>query len=79
MRLFSEHPASVGETYWTHLLTALRFSGVLFVAGVCCFVHALFPFLFPKTASLLIYRLHTQMIVQRTLRQNKTGRDCLVD
>jgi hypothetical protein len=50
-RIFTEHPASVGETYWGHLLRASWFGGKMLLAAGACFVHAIFPFLFVKTGS----------------------------
>ena len=40
MRLFTEHPASVNETYGQHFLHASRFAGSLLLAGCACLVHA---------------------------------------
>ena len=64
-RLFTEHPASVGETYWGHLLRATWFGSRLLLAAAACFVHALFPFLFVKTGSRAITELYTAMVTQR--------------
>ena len=58
VRLFRDHPASVDETYLQHLAFAARFSGLLFAAALAALVHALLPFLFEKTASTIIRRLH---------------------
>jgi Family of unknown function (DUF6356) len=60
-RWFWEHPASAGETYWQHLRMALGFSAALIAAGAACFVHALVPALFQKTASGTVMRLHSTM------------------
>ncbi|MCP1676735.1 hypothetical protein J2T57_003908 [Natronocella acetinitrilica] len=57
LNLFTEHPASVGETYSEHMLMALSFAGTLFVATVACLIHAFFPFLFKTTASRRITEL----------------------
>jgi hypothetical protein len=64
-RLFTEHPASVGETYWGHLLRAAWFSGRMAFGAVACLIHAIFPFLFVKTGSQLITQLHTAMVTHR--------------
>ena len=64
-RLFNEHPASVGETYWTHLLRASWFAGKMLLGAAACFIHALLPFLFVKTGSETITRLHTAMVTNR--------------
>jgi len=58
LRAFTEHPASVGETYGQHFLFALRFSGRLFLASGAAFVHALIPALCEQTASKRIKAMH---------------------
>lgn len=67
-KLFSEHPASVGETYTEHMGQAFSFSGALIVAGLACFCHGIFPFLFKKTGSKAITRLHDRMVSNRDSR-----------
>ena len=54
LRAFTEHPASVGESYWQHLAFALGFAVRLLLAGLAALVHALLPFLFKTTVSRLI-------------------------
>ena len=65
-RLFSEHPASVGESYGEHLLQASSFGGRMILAGLACLVHGLLPFLFVRTGSAAIAALHTRMITHRS-------------
>ena len=67
-KLFTDHPASVGENYLEHLFAALSFSGGLLMAALVCLVHALFPFLFVKTGSRRITGLYEQMVAQRDRR-----------
>ena len=64
-RLFTEHPATVGETYWGHLLRASWFGGRMLLGAGACFVHAIFPFLFVKTGSQAITQLHSAMVANR--------------
>jgi hypothetical protein len=64
-RLFNEHPASVGETYWQHLLRASWFGGKMLMGAGACFIHALLPFLFVKTGSETITQLHAAMVANR--------------
>jgi hypothetical protein len=64
-RLFNEHPASVGETYWRHLLRASWFGGKMLFGAGACFVHALLPFLFVETGSQTITQLHAAMVSNR--------------
>ncbi len=67
-RLFTEHPASVGETYFQHLAAAWGFSWRMMLASLACLVHALLPFLFEKTGSRAITLLHDRMVVNRQRR-----------
>lgn len=60
-RLFTDHPQSVDETYFEHLVFAGKFSGKLFAAGCAALVHALLPFTFEKTASRMINEMHYRM------------------
>ena len=69
MRAFTEHPKSVGETYTEHMGQAFSFSGAMFVASICCFLHGLFPFLFVKAGSECVERLHRRMVTHRDRRQ----------
>ncbi len=64
-RLFTEHPRSVDESYFQHLLAALSFSVSLALAALACLVHAFLPFLFVKTGSRMIDRLHDRMVTNR--------------
>ena len=62
---FTTHPASVNETYIQHMKSALTFSLTFFGGGIIALIHAFFPFLFEKTGSELITRLHQKMVSQR--------------
>ena len=50
-KLFTEHPASVGETYGEHLVMASGFGFRMILGGMACLIHGLLPFLFVKTGS----------------------------
>ena len=58
---FTEHPASVDETYFQHLCFAMSFSLRLFGAGLAALVHAFLPFLFEKTAGNAIRQMHARI------------------
>ena len=45
-RAFTEHPDSVGETYFQHMGSASWFAMNMAVAAFCCAVHAVLPFAF---------------------------------
>jgi Family of unknown function (DUF6356) len=64
-RLFTEHPDSVGESYFEHMRVALSFAGPLLAAGGAALVHAFLPFLFLTTASTTVKRLHARMTSRR--------------
>lgn len=70
--LFTEHPASVDETYGEHMQVAGSFGARMIVAGLACLVHAALPFLFVKTGSVAITELHERMVAKR--RRHAPGR-----
>ncbi len=57
-RLFIDHPASVGQTYWQHMGFAVRVAALLVAAGCAALVHGFLPFLFKRTASNRIVALY---------------------
>ena len=59
-RSFTEHPATVNETYFQHFLFAMRLAILLLAAGLAALIHALLPALFAHTASEIVERLHRQ-------------------
>jgi len=63
---FTEHPATVGETYGQHFQSALGFSIRMIGGGLACMVHAAFPFLFESTGSATIRSLYDRMITHRS-------------
>ena len=64
-RLFTAHPASVGETYFGHLVQATSFGFRMLIAGIACIVHGLFPFLCITTGSDAMKELHAEMSARR--------------
>lgn len=63
--LFTDHPASVGETYLEHLGMSWRFGAVMLLGGLACLLHGLVPALCMRTGSGAIRRLHDLMVVNR--------------
>ena len=59
-RLFTDHPASVGEDYFGHMAFALKFSGLLMLAASAALIHAVLPFLCQTTASRIVQGLATR-------------------
>jgi len=66
--LFSEHPASVGETYVEHMGVAFSFGWAMLGGGLACLVHGVFPFLFTSTGSRTVAALHERMVLARRRR-----------
>jgi len=55
---FTEHPASVDETYLEHMAVSAGISRQLFRAALCAAIHSLFPWKHCTTASTKIKELH---------------------
>jgi hypothetical protein len=64
-KLFQEHPASVGESYFEHMLTAFAFGARMLFGGCASIIHSLLPCAFVRTGSAQIRYLHQRMIVAR--------------
>jgi hypothetical protein len=64
-KLFTEHPATVNETYFQHFASASSFGLRMIGGGLMCFVHALLPGVFCTKASSMIGELHERMLVNR--------------
>ena len=67
--LFTQHPASVGESYAQHLWVAASFGVRMLIGGCACLLHGLFPFLFMHTGSRCIEALHGAMATRRGAAQ----------
>ena len=65
IRAFTEHPASVGESYTQHLFRAFYFGIRMVFAGIACMVHGVLPFLFVRTGSRAIAELNDRMVMNR--------------
>jgi len=63
--LFTDHPASVGETYLQHLCSAGGFAARMFIGGTACLLHAFLPFAFRRTGSECITQLYERMVTHR--------------
>jgi hypothetical protein len=58
IRLMTEHPSAVGESYLEHLVFATRFGASMIVGGLACCVHGVLPFLCTSTGSRTVLALH---------------------
>lgn len=61
---FTQHPHSINETYFEHAYFASRFGLSMMVAGLACVIHAIFPFIFKKTASDMLIK-QAQHFIER--------------
>ena len=64
-RLFTDHPASVNETYGQHFAAAMGFGLRMIWGGLVCLVHAFIPGVCCTKGSEMIGELHDQMIKNR--------------
>lgn len=65
MNPFTDHPASVGESYREHLGVASRFGLRMIAGGLGALVHGVFPFLCTTTGSRTVSALHAEMVRKR--------------
>jgi hypothetical protein len=64
-RWFTAHPATVGESYGEHLVTATSFGSRMILAGIACMLHGLLPFLFVRTGSRAVTELNEELDARR--------------
>jgi len=72
-KLFTQHPASVGETYFEHLTMAGGFALSMFAAAFVCLVHAILPFMFEKTGSRMVADLYQRTGPGRVQKHAQKG------
>ena len=75
IRPFTEHPASVGESYGEHMGKAVCFGSRMVLAGLACLVHGVLPFLFVRTGSRTINELNERMVLNRRRAVLSLGND----
>ena len=66
IRLFTDHPASVGESYLEHFGVASRFGWRLTRGGLGCMLHAVLPFACRTSGSDTVRELHDQLVAKRS-------------
>jgi Family of unknown function (DUF6356) len=64
-RIFLEHPATVGETYWEHFGVAASFGAAMIIGGIKAMTHAVFPNLCKTSGSDTVRRLHAKLVEKR--------------
>lgn len=62
--LFTAHPHAVDETYVEHLVFAGGCALRMLAAGFAALVHAVFPFLFERTASRLMAPIAMKLVAR---------------
>ena len=73
--IFTDHPASVGESYFEHMGMAFSFGGKMVLSGIACLLHGLFPWMFLTTGSEAVDELHTRMCEKRIKPTNQPKAD----
>ena len=64
-KLFTAHPKAAGETYFQHMIFALRFSSRLFRAAFAAFLHGFVPGLCETTASQTVLAMNDELRTRR--------------
>ncbi len=74
-RFFTEHPASVGETYGEHFVFAVTLGSRMVVGGLACMVHAFLPEFCKTTGSRTIRALALRLVPgnREAARRPNTG------
>ena len=72
-RMFSDHPAKVGESYFEHMAFAFGFSARLFRAAFAAFVHGVVPSLHETTASAAVLAMNDEIRARRASMATGSG------
>ncbi len=75
MRVFTEHPRAVGESYGTHARHAAGFGLAMLAGGLACLVHAVLPFAFVTTGSRTVMELYARMAPRNARATGRTAQD----
>ena len=71
IRRFTEHPASVNETYFQHMGMAFGFGARMLVGSLAGFVNGIFPWVCLTRGSDTVRTLHHRMVSHRVVRPAK--------
>ena len=63
--IFTDHPNSVGESYFKHMFFAIKVGLKLILWGFEAIFHAIFPFMLKTYVSSSIKKLHDDIFVNR--------------
>lgn len=72
--IFTEHPHSIGETYFQHFYFAVIFGGKMIIGGLACVIHAVFPFLCKKTASNFLLTMTNDFIRRMPVMEDRVAK-----
>ena len=67
---FTNHPNSIGETYFQHFLKSMSFGIKLIFIGFCAFIHDVLPWCYENSVSDYVYKLN-QTLQNRKKSVNK--------
>jgi len=74
-KMFQDHPAKVGESYFEHMVFAFGFSARLFRAAFAALVHGIVPCLHETTASSAVLGMNDEIRARRaTMAERSDGR-----
>lgn len=68
--IFTNHPNSIGETYFQHFLKSMSFGIKLIFIGFRAFIHAVLPWCYEYSVSDYVYKLN-QTLQNRKKTVNK--------
>ena len=63
--IFTDHPNSVGESYFKHMFFAIKVGLKLILWGFAAIFHDIFPFMLKTYVSSSIKKLHDDIFVNR--------------
>ena len=64
-RMFADHPRSLGMSWASHGVGAVKISAELIGAGLACLVHAIVPGWFTQTAGKTVERMYDHMVKRK--------------
>ena len=77
LRLFTDHPQKVGETYLSHALVALKIALRFAIAAPMQVIHAIFPFIKPPfRTDTVSMRIFLRKMSPRARKRAKTSSCC---
>ena len=65
LKLFTDHPESVGMTYYEHMLGSLHYSYLFFVGSIKAGIHAVLPFLYETSTTDLVQSVKCHLDASR--------------